>query len=90
MKVVFFTHLSPTNPQIYITRSANTGFLALDIYAGMCCVNADTLRAHITRYSNSNTSPQRADAVDFNAVGSVPLARIVCEIFRIYAGLQLP
>ena len=37
------------------------------------------------RYSNSNTSPQWAEAVDFNAVGSVPLARIVCEIFRIYA-----
>ena len=41
--------------------------------------------AHISRYSDSNTSPQRAEAVDFNAVGFVPLARIVCEIFRIYA-----
>ena len=51
----------------------------------MCCVNADTLRAHITLYSDSNTSPQRAAAVDFNALGFVPLARIVCEIFRIYA-----
>ena len=40
---------------------------------------------HITRSSNSNTSPQRAEAVDFNAIGSVPLACIICEVFRIYA-----
>ena len=43
-----------------------------------------TACAHITRYSDSNTSQERAEAVDLNAVGSVPLARIVCEIFRIY------
>ena len=52
----------------------------------MCCVNADTLRIYYAIYYRAfNTSPKRAEAVDFNAVGSVPLARIVCEIFRIYA-----
>ena len=33
----------------------------------------------ITRYSESITSPQRAESADLNAVGSVPIDRIVCE-----------
>ena len=34
---------------------------------------------------NTRKKKKKKEPVDFNAVGSVPLARIVCEIFRIYA-----
>ena len=55
------------------------------------CERGHSARIIITRYSDSNTSPQWADAVDFDAVGSVPLAHIVYfESTHAHLGLQLP